>query len=56
MENKKVIIYHWHVSYKTNDNYSHYAQLKANTRDEAIIEANQISNLKKVNELFRRSE
>ena len=48
--------WHWYASYKTNDGYSHYSMLKATTQEQAVKEAEHLPNLKKIYEVYRRSE
>ncbi len=47
--------YQYHAKYKTTDGYTHYAELKAMSKEDAIKEANLLQNLKTLYEIFRRA-
>jgi iron uptake system EfeUOB component EfeO/EfeM len=49
-------IYHWHANYKTKNGYSHFKQLQADNRDDAINEVQSLPIFLKLYEVFRRSE
>jgi hypothetical protein len=48
--------YAYYVKYKDKNGYTHYGELKATSREDAIREVNQLPNLKTLYEIYRRAK